>query len=560
METPDVIKVYNERYYRKHYPEFAEMLERQWSDLPFIERLWLWDHDMVNKPVCAFCGGSVPYLGWKRGYQRCCSIRCACSMDDYREKKRGPMDDASKEKANEKRKATVRERYGTDNVFQNDDIKRKISESIHKNYGVDRPLQNKDLLTKAQQTLQKNYGVGTPMESPELKVRARLAQEKKYGGVGFASPELAAKTRHTMMERYGTENIMHSREFHMGVMEGNDNIIGFADDGRWICKCPHIECNKCKEKTYITDSGTYHNRMKSRSEQCTTLLPPGLYGKDTTIEQFVKRILDREHIEYICNDRTVISPKELDIYIPEKHIAIECNGVYFHSSEFKRPKDHWEKYNACQEKGIQLLTLWQDQIINSPDVVESILLSKLGVYDMVRWARRCEVREVERDVCEEFLRNYHLQGSTRSGVMIGLWCDGELLCVMTFGKGRFKRGDSRWEMYRYCSKRGVRVVGGAGKMLDYFIKTYHPGMIVSFSSNDISDGGLYRSLGFEKSSESVGYWYVKGMKRYHRYVFRKSELIKTGADPERAESEIMKERGYLKIYDSGQTKWIKHCE
>ena len=93
-------------------------------------------------------------------------------------------------------------------------------------------------------------------------------------------------------------------------------------------------------------------------------------------------------------------------------------------------------------------------------------------------------------------------------------------------------------------------------MFKYFINNYHPNQVVSFSSNDISDGTLYKQLGFEFTKDNLSYWYIsREFIRYHRYNFTKQKLVKEGYDPNKTEMQIMTERGYYCIFDSGQTKW-----
>jgi hypothetical protein len=100
-------------------------------------------------------------------------------------------------------------------------------------------------------------------------------------------------------------------------------------------------------------------------------------------------------------------------------------------------------------------------------------------------------------------------------------------------------------------------VGGASKLLKYFIKNYKPKSIVSYSDNRWFDGGLYKKLGFNfVNNTSINYWYFKGFIRYHRYGFRKDKLVRDGFDQNKTESEIMLERGYGKIWDCGNKKWV----
>ena len=97
-------------------------------------------------------------------------------------------------------------------------------------------------------------------------------------------------------------------------------------------------------------------------------------------------------------------------------------------------------------------------------------------------------------------------------------------------------------------------------MLKHFIEDYNPKMIYSFSSNDISNGNLYKKLRFEERGINSSYWYIESrtMKRYHRSAYTKDAIVNKGWKENKngwTESEVMKEHGYFQVYDSGQTKW-----
>ena len=70
------------------------------------------------------------------------------------------------------------------------------------------------------------------------------------------------------------------------------------------------------------------------------------------------------------------------------------------------------------------------------------------------------------------------------------------------------------------------------------------------------------SLGFINDGSNNSYWYIepKTLKRYHRTSFTKQTIVKRGwrdkVDSSWTEKQVMEEQGYLRIYDSGQTKWV----
>lgn len=66
----------------------------------------------------------------------------------------------------------------------------------------------------------------------------------------------------------------------------------------------------------------------------------------------------------INSDRTILDGKEIDIYVPSSRIAIEFNGLRYHSSLFRGyPEMHRFKYESCLNKngGIRLLQFYEDE-------------------------------------------------------------------------------------------------------------------------------------------------------------------------------------------------------
>ena len=72
------------------------------------------------------------------------------------------------------------------------------------------------------------------------------------------------------------------------------------------------------------------------------------------IGDYIASIIGEKNI--IRNDRTVLDGNELDIYIPNKNIAFEFDGLYWHSEIKKTDKKyHLNKTDMCLSKGIQLI-------------------------------------------------------------------------------------------------------------------------------------------------------------------------------------------------------------
>lgn len=196
------------------------------------------------------------------------------------------------------------------------------------------------------------------------------------------------------------------------------------------------------------------------------------------------------------------------------------------------------------------------------DLILDMLKIKLGVYKHKLMARKCNVREISSKTYSEFASKYHLQGSVPSAYKYGLFYDDELVSIMSFGKLRKSLGskhkDGVYELYRYCVKSGYIISGGASKLFQY-AKTHIPNAkeIITYAKRDWSNGNLYKSLGFEFDGfTDPGYFWTNGKgEKLTRYSTRKDLIAKTEDEKKLTETQIMRNRGYYKCYDSGNLKF-----
>ena len=59
-------------------------------------------------------------------------------------------------------------------------------------------------------------------------------------------------------------------------------------------------------------------------------------------------------------------------------LAFEFNGLYWHNELNKTNNYHLNKSNLCEEKGIQLISIWEDDWVYKQDIVKSMILNKLN--------------------------------------------------------------------------------------------------------------------------------------------------------------------------------------
>lgn len=261
------------------------------------------------------------------------------------------------------------------------------------------------------------------------------------------------------------------------------------------------------------------------------------------------------------NDRKLLKNKELDIVITDKKIAIEYDGLYWHSDDKKPYNYHLNKTNLCEEIGFRLIHIFEDEFVYHKDIVLSRLLNLLGKTKEKIYGRKCEIREVSYNDSKNFLIDNHIQGNCSSKYRYGLYYKNELVSLMTFGSTRInlnsKREEGTFELLRFVNKKNSRVIGGASKLLKHFINEIKPKKIISYSDNRWGEGNLYKKLNFTFIRKSKpNYFYVIKNKRVNRFSYRKDVLVKEGFDKNKTEKEIMKERGINRIYDCGTSLFV----
>lgn len=272
--------------------------------------------------------------------------------------------------------------------------------------------------------------------------------------------------------------------------------------------------------------------------------------------------------------RTMIHGRqELDIYIPERHVAIEYCGLRWHSEQAGKDwKYHLSKLQSCEAKGIRLLTIFGDEWMFRRPVVKSRIRAVLGRLPDRLYARQCTVGIADASVRPFFEAN-HLQGDTNSiSYSCALWHGGEMVAAMAFREST--AGDAHAypegavELSRLCCKEGLSVVGGASKLLQFAIRSNPQWKsIVSFADKRWSDGGVYRALGFELAGQlrpQYSYLDKSQLKRTYRSAYRLHKMPKEwGVFDElgnridmHSERDICAAHGIYRIWDCGLDKYV----
>lgn len=308
----------------------------------------------------------------------------------------------------------------------------------------------------------------------------------------------------------------------------------------------HTKCGK-------SFNPTIHNFLdnQSRCPNCVN----NISQAEKEIRDFVKSIgVDIK--EKNCNIRSVIPPKELDIYIPERNFAIEYNGLYWHSEERVGKKAHIDKTLACYKKDIKLFHIFSDEWRDKQEIIKSMIASRLGKSQYRIYARHCEVREVEnKREAKEFLQRSHVSGDNNAKVYFGLFYDNKLISVLSLKKPIQKKYGNAIEIARFSSELNYSVVGGFSKILKVVKKwAVNKGFdkIVTYSDRRFGFGKVYEKCGFKKVEKDTGidYWYSNGLIRETRFKYR--------ANNGKTEKQVAEENNVFRIYGCGSSIYMTH--
>jgi len=279
--------------------------------------------------------------------------------------------------------------------------------------------------------------------------------------------------------------------------------------------------------------------------------------EETDIEKFTKNFLNEYNLNFDTNNRVLISPYELDFYLPNYKLAIECNGIYWHSESKGKDKNyHLNKTTLSKEKEIRLIHILQNEIVFKSKAVKSNLKSILNLNKYKILAQKCKIREIDIELKNRFLEKYHLEGSDNSSVRLGLFYRNRLIAIMTFCENNANDG---WDLTRYATVFNFSIINGEKELLKYFEKRFSPRKIIGYSDLRWSQGGFYRNLGFDKIKQlEPNYWYFKnnGQNMCRHLNFEQLEVY----DPQKTEWENAQDNGWNRIWDCGSLIFKKNID
>ena len=267
--------------------------------------------------ICPECGKETTFWGIHAGYGKFCCPSCSAKNIETRNNF----------------KKTCLERYGVENVFQQEDIKNKIfKEQIEKYGGIG--FASESLLQKQRKTMIEKYGVEAAAQSEEIMNKIKKTNLERYGAENILASEYGkSKYKETMIKKYGVDNPLKSTEILENRNKTNLKRYGFKSPmkNEYVKKKNRqvINSPEAKKKSYET-------RMKNGSFKISKV------EKELEIE--LRKLFPSLKTQYKSKEY----PFHCDYYVPELDLYIEYNGTWTHGFHFF-DEDNQEDLNKLEK-------------------------------------------------------------------------------------------------------------------------------------------------------------------------------------------------------------------
>ena len=412
MESKNGAILIEKNFKKNFYECYLEVLEYVKEEIPFVQKLYNYFHDIREVPLTP-CGKKKVFRNFRHGYNDFCGANCECMVKS----------------GNIKRKKTCLDRYGVEYATQTDEIKNKISET-KLNYTEDRKNEIRkkrldtvkekygdslgDLISRG---VMEKYGVKNVTQVKEIAEKVKQSNIRNHGGVGFASETVREKINETCIERYGDAHYtnMEKRKktniekygdefpirseivkdkirntnlerYGVEVAVKNEDVRKRLSESvkRYKNKnttLQHDDIIEVRENTFVVKCNDdcvcggsyeipkhiYFQRNAVGVDKCVVRNPIRVKGEmENGFVNYVRSIYDGE---IVIHNRKILSGKEIDLYLPGLNIGFEFNGDYWHHNPlFSKYNDDgaaesWthdmEKQHYAFLAGISLYQIWE---------------------------------------------------------------------------------------------------------------------------------------------------------------------------------------------------------
>lgn len=483
--------------------------------------LWHLIFAIDKTPIC-YHEKCLNHTNWAgRNYNKYCANKCAVT-------------DPRKETA---RLQTLKNIYNVNSPIHIPKVKLKIQQTNICRYGYSQATKNEQIKQKIKKTNLERYDVEYPMQNVQVKERFKKSNIKKYGvEYPMQSDIIASKLQRVTS--------VHWPEQTKKIISNCNSFNQFSNNRSIAEIATLLNIDYSTAHKY---AGKYNTKIIA--------LPPRRSSQEIILCEWLSNI---GISNVITNDRVILNNKEIDIYLPDFNLAIECNGIYWHSEFINKDRQyHFNKWDQCRKKHIQLITLFETDWINSQEKIKNLILSRLGQKQKGVAARKCIINKITATDVRPFLNQFHLQGFV-GGIHYGAYNLNQLIGVMTFGWTRGSKQSRRFELKRWVTDNNTHP-GLFSKVFNVAQKELEFKFVVSFSDNRWFTGQLYNKTGFflDKVTKP-SYYYVYKNQLWHHSNFTKERIRKKFnlMNNNRTEFQMMDDLRIPRIWDCGKLEWV----
>lgn len=498
----------------------------------------------------------------------------------------------------EKAKTTSKKRYGEGGSQA---IARK---AFKEKYGVDNPFEIQHFQDKAQETNLARYGTKSLLsfaeirnkqlpenieniaQLPAIKQKVKETMYLKYGGFNLSRKEIREKIKKTIYENYQLRrhntlkqalaqlqkgvcpsncqidvsstsllNYLKSKGYDAFITPSTiEEILGvdsLQDAGRQI----KTFCENNNLYGFSKETLEYFNLSKPSIKKALhsigslDILTAPFSMEEADFANYIKNLIPEELI--IRNDRKLIAPLELDLYIPGKNLAFEFNGLIWHSELYSHDNErHKLKMLKCLEQKVSLVTIFASDWANRKYATQNFIKTLLQ-----NDRERLHIRDLDliydTNILKAFINKNHVQGdSRRSKLYVGLTHPSYGI-VAAISIAPHHRNNQTMVLNRVCFSE-YHIPGALPKLLKY--QPYNE--LITWSDNRWSPkGSLYSpENGFILDAElDIDYFYTNGSNiAISKQSMKKANI---GCPVDISERDWCWELGFYRVWDCGKKRW-----
>lgn len=375
-------------------------------------------------------------------------------------------------------------------------------------------------VARIQTTCLEKYGDPNAVNSTHARELSKQHCLEKYGVDHYSkTDEYRDKFTHTMLTRYGTTVPLHNRDILAKLRQTCEARYGVAYN------CMRPEC-RSSYRTISKINLAFGDLLSANSIDFEMEFALNRYSYDFKI---AKNLVE---VDPSITHNTMMS--------------------IFPDMDPLDPNYHKNKSDLAAQNGYRCIHVFDWDDWNK-------------IVDLVRpcvdiFARKCKLEQIDTKTADRFTAMYHISGRCNGQKLnYGLYYDGELVEVMTFGKPRYN-AKYDFELLRLCSKSGVRVVGGASKLFAQFRKDNPEATVISYCDLSKFSGAVYEKIGMQILNYTAPnkVWSKNNKKITQNLLNQRGydQLFHTNFGKGTSNEQLMLDNGWLPVYDCGQAVYV----